>query len=208
MSERSYGDPCGIARALDLVGERWALLVVRELVHGPRRFKDLRTGLAGASPNVLSQRLDELEAGGVVQRVEGSYELTAWGKELHPVLLSLGSWGARSPVKPAGKLSLNAFLVALESTFDASAAQGLSARYELKLSGVRCSVEVERERVHVALGAPSRADALIEGEVNELRAVVFGDRKLADSSLTLQGDRALGKAFVRLFKRPPRASSP
>src|SRR6185436_13978351 len=105
---RRYGDPCGIARALDIVGERWALLIVRELLFGPKRFTDLRAGLAGASPNVLSQRLRELEARGVVRRHTtggASYELTDWGRELHPILLQLGRWGARSQPRPPGPLS-------------------------------------------------------------------------------------------------------
>src|SRR5687768_12104874 len=103
---RSYGDPCGIARALDAVGERWALLVVRELLLGPKRFTDLRAAL-GASPNVLSQRLGELEAAGVVERRNATgalYELTAWGRHLHPILLQLGRWGARSSQRPVGEL--------------------------------------------------------------------------------------------------------
>src|SRR5919199_1777683 len=103
MGRRSYGQFCGIARALDLVGERWALLVVRELVLGPKRFSDLRAGLPGIGTNVLTTRLRELEAGGVIARRElpppaGStvYQLTEYGRELQPVLLALGRWGARS----------------------------------------------------------------------------------------------------------------
>src|SRR5258706_120419 len=99
---RSYGDPCGIARALDLVGERWALLVVRELVLGPKRFTDLRDGLPGLSPDVLTERLRDLEQAGIVRRrtlapPAGSrvYELTGWGRELEPVLVALGRWGSR-----------------------------------------------------------------------------------------------------------------
>src|SRR5436305_8974178 len=99
-SKRTYGDRCGIARALDRVGERWALLVVRELLLGPKRFGDLRAGLPGASPNVLSQRLRELEDAGVVRRRRlpppagvRVYELTEWGRELEPVVLHLGRWG-------------------------------------------------------------------------------------------------------------------
>src|ERR1700759_2281904 len=114
---RSYEDPCGIARALDVVGERWALLIVRELSFGPKRFTDLRAGLRGASPNVLSQRLQELESTGVVQRRKALYELTAWGRELHPVLLQLGRWGARSLARPRGELSVDALMLALEATF-------------------------------------------------------------------------------------------
>src|ERR1700741_2318374 len=100
--KRTYGDPCGIARALDVVGERWALLVVRELLLGPKRFTDLRAGLSHVGPDVLSQRLPELGEACVVPRARppppaGSrvYELTERGKELEPVILGLGRWGSR-----------------------------------------------------------------------------------------------------------------
>src|SRR4051812_40787263 len=114
---RSYGDPCGIARALDVVGERWALPIARELLYGPRRFSDLRASL-GVSPNVLTQRLTELEEHGVIQRRSAGgalYELSDWGQELHPVLLQLGRWGARTHHRPEGALSVAALLAALEA---------------------------------------------------------------------------------------------
>jgi DNA-binding HxlR family transcriptional regulator len=104
---RTYGDGCAIARALDLVGERWALLVVRELLLGPKCYTDLRTGLPNASPNVLSERLRELERARIVRRRKlpppaGSrvYELTDWGVELEQIVISLGRWAARSPTPP------------------------------------------------------------------------------------------------------------
>jgi DNA-binding HxlR family transcriptional regulator len=97
---RTYGDACGTALALDLVGERWALLVVRELILGPKRFTDLRAGLPGVSSNILAERLDRLERGGVLRRrrlpppaASRVYELTDWGMELEPVVASLGRWG-------------------------------------------------------------------------------------------------------------------
>src|ERR687884_1369381 len=100
MTARSYRQFCGIARALDLVGERWALLVVRELVIGPKRFTDLRQGLPGIATNVLSQRLRQLERDGVVARrtlpppaASTVYELSDYGQELVPILLALGRWG-------------------------------------------------------------------------------------------------------------------
>src|SRR3954469_11248779 len=102
--KRSYGDRCGIARALDTVGERWALLVVRELLLGPKRFTDLRAGLPNLGPDVLAQRLRDLEAAGIVGRgalgpPSGNriYELTPRGQELEPVVLALGAWGSRAP---------------------------------------------------------------------------------------------------------------
>src|SRR4051795_1875956 len=106
---RTYGDRCGVARALDLVGDRWALLVVRELLLGAKRFSDLRAGLPGVSPDVLAQRLRELEEAGVVRRTKlpppaaaRVYELTERGAELEPVVLALGRWGSAVPF-PAGE---------------------------------------------------------------------------------------------------------
>src|SRR5581483_9334704 len=141
---RTYGDPCGIARALDLVGERWALLLVRELLLGPKRFTDLREGLPGASPNVLAQRLRDLEAGGVLQRRRLGppasvqvYELTGWGRDLEPVLLELGRWGRRSPVKRTGALGVDALLVALKTTFDPASAPRTARPYQLRIGDDR-----------------------------------------------------------------------
>jgi DNA-binding HxlR family transcriptional regulator len=204
---RSYQDPCGIARALDLVGERWALLIVRELVLGPKRFTDLRAGLAGASPNVLSQRLRELEDGGVVRRHTAggaAWELTEWGQELHPILLQLGRWGARSSVRPVGGLSVDALLVALESTFDARRAAELRATYELRLGEERFTVAVDQGTLAIVRGAPRQPDAVVTTDPATLRAVAFGDRALASAPVTLDGDKQLARALFRLFVRPSR----
>jgi DNA-binding HxlR family transcriptional regulator len=157
-SKRTYGDPCGIARALDLVGERWALLVVRELVLGPKRFTDLRAGLANLSPDVLSQRLRGLEGAGIVRRrtlpppaASRVYELTDWGRELEPVVLALGRWGSRAPFPPGDEpLGIDALILALRTLFDPRAADGLRASYELRLGE-------QRFHARVAGGAPARA---------------------------------------------------
>src|SRR5919201_5435813 len=139
--KRTYDDGCAAAHALDLVGERWALLVVRELLLGPKRFTDLRAGLPHASPNVLAQRLRELEEAGITRRRKlpppaGSwvYELTEWGSELEPVIMELGRWGARSPSRPCDAgMSIDSLILALRTTFDPDAAGDLSATYELRL---------------------------------------------------------------------------
>lgn len=204
-SLRSYGDPCGIARALDLVGERWSLLVVRELFFGPKRFTDLRAGLPGASPNVLAQRLRELEGGGVVRRCDGgpaAYELTEWGHELRPLLVGLGRWGARSKARPGGALSVDALLVALESSFVPAKAAGLRATYELRLGGRSFGAFVESDAIEITRGAPRKPDAVIGADAATLRAVVFGDRALGEADVTVEGDRSLARAFFRLFARP------
>src|ERR671923_1550635 len=124
-NRRKYGDRCGVARALDLIGERWALLVVRELLLGPKRFTDLREGLPHVSPDVLSQRLRELERDGIVARrtlapPAGSkvYELTDRGRELEPVILALGRWGSSEPFPSAdAKLGPDSVVIALLTLF-------------------------------------------------------------------------------------------
>jgi len=201
---RSYGDPCGIARALDVVGERWALLIVRELLLGPKRFTDLRASL-GASPNVLAQRLAELEAGGVVQRRSSGaalYELTDWALELHPILVQLGHWGARSPHRPTGELTVDALMLALEATFVPQQAAELRATYELRLDEERFSVDVHGGSIAIARGGPRNADVIIETDAATLRSLVFGDRKLAGAPVEIRGDARLARTFFRLFARP------
>ena len=212
-SLRTYGDPCGIARALDLVGERWALLLVRELLLGPKRFTDLRAGLLGASPNVLAQRLRELEQAGVVRRRKLGppagvwvYELTAWGHDLEPVILALGRWGSRSPSVPAAELSVDALILALKTTFDPRAAEGLRARYELRLGEENFRAEVADGRIELARGGADHPDAAIETDRDTLRSLVFGDRQLAEAlragDLVVEGDRQAVTHFLRLFPRP------
>jgi DNA-binding HxlR family transcriptional regulator len=210
---RTYRDPCGIARALDLVGERWALLVVRELLLGPKRFTDLRGGLPGASPNVLSQRLRELEQAGIVQRRKlpppagiWVYEVTDWGLELEPVLLALGRWGSRSPARPGAELSVDALIVALKTTFDPRAADGLRATYELRLGEERFRVEVADGRIDATRGNADHPDAIIDTDSATLRRLVFGDRQLAEAlgsgDLLLEGDEQAVERFLHLFPLP------
>ncbi len=201
---RTYGDPCGIARALDVVGERWALLVVRELLLGPRRFTDLRAAL-GASPNVLSQRLGELEANGVVARgtAGGShYGLTDWGRQLHPILLALGRWGAHAPHRPSGELSVDALMVALQSTFVGAAARELSATLELRVGEESFTADVRDGTLAILRGAPPRPHAVVTAGPKALREVAFGDRDLAAADIELQGDPKIARKFLASFARP------
>src|SRR4051812_23653374 len=128
---RTYGDRCGVARALDAVGERWSLLIVRELLLGPKRYTDLRAGIARATPNVLSERLRELERSGVLRRralgppmSARVYELTERGRELEPVILALGRWGSATPVDPDAEMSVDSHALALRTLFDSEAARG------------------------------------------------------------------------------------
>src|SRR5215216_4016355 len=216
---RTYGDGCAIARALDLVGERWALLVVRELLLGPKRYTDLRRGLPNASPNVLSERLRELERDGVVRRRKlpppaGSrvYELTDWGRGLEEIVLSLGHWAARSPSRPSdAPIGVDSIVLALRARFDSAAAHGLRARYELRLGEDRFRIEVADDEIEVARGAADRAVATIDTDPGTLDTVLWGGRPLAEAqrsgSMTIEGDKAAVERFVRLFPMPEPAAA-
>ena len=150
---RTYCDGCAAAHALDLVGERWALLVVRELLLGPKRFTDLRAGLPNVSPNVLAQRLRELERAGVVWRrklpppaASRVYELTDWGLELEPVITQLGRWGARSPSKPRdAELGVDSLILSFRPMFDARAAEGFTASFAQRVCALAASFTVRIE---------------------------------------------------------------
>jgi DNA-binding HxlR family transcriptional regulator len=219
---RTYGDGCAIARALDVIGERWALLVVRELLLGPKRYTDLRGGLPNASPNVLSERLRELERAGVVRRRKlpppaGSrvYELTEWGLALEEIVLSLGRWAARSPTPPgdAPIVSADSVVLALRALFDPGAARGLRAGYELRLGEDRFRIEVADDAFEVVRGGADQADATIETDPGTLDAVLWGGRSLADAQrsgrMTITGDKAAVQRLVRLFPMPePAAATP
>jgi DNA-binding HxlR family transcriptional regulator/putative sterol carrier protein len=216
---RTYGDGCAIARALDLVGERWALLVVRELLLGPKRYTDLRRGLPNASPNVLSQRLGELEGAGVIRRRKlpppasaRVYELTDWGLELEEIVMSLGRWGARSPSPaPEAPIGVDSTVLALRARFDPDAARGLRADYELRLGEDRFRIAVADDEIEVARGDADRADATIDTDPDTLAAVLWGGRPLADAqrsgNVSIEGDEAAVKRFVSLFPMPERAAA-
>src|SRR5205823_5037218 len=179
--KRTYGDRCGIARTLDLVGDRWALLVVRELLLGPKRFTDLRAGLPHLSPDVLSQRLRELEQAGLVRRATLAppaasrvYELTEWGLELEPVVLALGRWGSRAPFPPGhAALGVDSFVLALKTQFAPHAAEGLSAAYELRLGEHRFRAQVADGHFDVARGTADRPDAVIETDPSTLSGLLW-----------------------------------
>jgi DNA-binding HxlR family transcriptional regulator len=213
-AKRTYGDRCGVARALDLVGERWALLVVRELLLGPKRFTDLRAGLPHVSPDILAQRLRELEESGVVRRrtlppPAGSriYELTERGQELEPIVLALGRFGSVAPFPPGeAEIGVDAVVVALKSLFSASAADGLKASYELRLGDQHFSVRVGDGRLEVARGSAAAPDAIVESGPGTLATVLWHGRKVEEArrsgDLAIEGDRQALTRFLRLFPLP------
>jgi DNA-binding HxlR family transcriptional regulator/putative sterol carrier protein len=197
-----------MSHALDLVGERWALLVVRELMYGPKRFTDLRHGLPNASPNVLSQRLRELEEIGVLRRRRlgppvgaWAYELTDWGRGLEPVLLGLTRWGDRSPLRDADAVaSPDSLMFALRSRFDPDADPGLEAAYHLRLGDHAYDVRVAHGAVNVRRGEPMTSDAVVDVDVRTFRDLVHGrlstGEALSAGRLHVTGE---AKAVERLF---------
>lgn len=211
VTSRSYKQRCGIARALDLVGERWALLVVRELVLGPQRFTDLREGLPGIATNVLSQRLRQLEQDGIVTRrrlpppaASNVYELTEYGQELVPIMLALGRWGARSigDGTPEHKTQGRWFAVALQAFFDPEAAADMSAKVALDFGDARVTLRLNQGRLEVVPGMDDDVELTIAADPEMLVGYLSGE----EVSLVAEGDRELLERLPDVF--PFRAPVP
>lgn len=201
---RTYGEHCAVARALDVVGERWALLVVRELLLGPKRFTDLRTGLPNAKPSVVSHRLQELEEAGVVRRRKLAppagawvYELTEDGQDLEPIVIALGDWGRRVPTRPGAVHGSDSIVLALQSRFDPQAAAGLRGSFELRLGDDRYRIVVSEGRMTARRGEPEGPDAVIETDPETLGAALLGGG--APKGVKIGGDRELAERFLALF---------
>jgi len=215
-SARSYDDACGAAHALDLIGERWALLVMRELMFGPKRFSDLRADLPGISANVLTQRLERLEEIGALQRrrlpppaASHVYELTPWGYEIEPVFSALGRWAARSPLHdPRLPLSAASLMLSFRTMFDARRAKGLNARIGFRIGDETFLVRIHDGGCDAERQAFEAADVVFAGEATAIAAVVYGGAPLealeAKKALSVEGDRALAERFTGLFPLPPK----
>lgn len=214
-STRTYGEACAAAHALDLVGERWALLVVRELMLGPKRFTDLRSGIVHASPNVLSQRLRELEETGVIRRrtlpppvSARVYELTEWGRELEPALVALGRFGARSPFRvPDAGMSVDSHVLALGAMFEPELAGDLQATVQLRLGEDRFRIGISGGLLTHVRGEAPRPDAVIDTDPATLASLVWMGLPLTQAErsgeVKVEGDRKLVKRFLGLFPLPP-----
>ncbi|HEY0026723.1 MAG TPA: winged helix-turn-helix transcriptional regulator [Allosphingosinicella sp.] len=216
---RSYGDACGAAHALDLVGERWALLVMRELLLGPKRFSDLRADLPGISANVLTQRLEGLEAAGVLVRRKlpppastQVYELTPWGYESEPIFQVLGRWAVRSPTHdPTLPLSAVSLLTSFRTMVDPSRIEGMEARVGLRLGREAYLLTIASGAVEVERGNVAGADLILTGAPPAIAGAVYGGVPIpaleAQGALKVEGDRALAERFVTLFPLPPKVGA-
>ncbi len=221
MAERrGYGDPCGIARGLDIVGTRWALLVVRELLLGPKRFGDLRAGLPGMSAETLVQRLRQLEEEGVVERTTlpppasaRAYELTPWGYDLRPVVLALGRWGSHAPFPPGdAALSPDAMMLALPTMFDPRRADGVDATHEVRLGEHVFQARVTGGELELARGPADDPATVIATNTVTLPEVLWRDLTLEEAeragTLSIEGSRRAARRFLGLFSAPVRSTRP
>jgi DNA-binding HxlR family transcriptional regulator len=209
---RTYGDRCGIARALDLVGERWALLVVRELILGPKRFTDLRAGLPRVGPDVLAARLRELESAGVLQRATlpppaGArvYELTERGRALEPVLLALGRWGSSVAMPASDVFGADSVVLGMKTLW-AGALQGV---FELRLGEAVFSLRASGSVLEVERGAAADAEAVLETDPLTLARLLWHglvlEEAVADGVARVEQGRAAVRRWLRAFPQPPSA---
>lgn len=209
---RQYNDPCGLARALNLVGERWALLIVRELLLGPKRFTALRAGLSGISPNVLSQRLAELSQRGIVEQGRVGppvnvevYQLTPLGGRLEPVLIALADWGSQAQPPSSGPMSVDALLLAMRTTANLNNAHRHGI-YQLLIVDDAIAVELSKDGLIVQRRFEPNPLVTIQLESAVLRALMFGGLSLQDAvnagEATVTGDIAAAESFFGLFERP------
>lgn len=195
---RSYGDACALARALDVVGERWALLVVRELLFGPQRFSDLRHALPNASSNVVADRLRELVGRGVIGRRKlpppaGSsvYELTDWGRKLEPIVLALGEWGARIPLPQEPTLSATSVMLFLRGLIRPNFETSPTV-YCLELDDRMWTVRTVDGELDVQPGEPTSADVVLRTDPETLNALLNEPHKLdaalSEATIVVEGN--------------------
>ncbi len=217
-ARRRYDDACGTAHGLDLIGERWALLVIRELMLGPKRFSDLRADLPGISANVLTQRLEGLEENGLLVRRRlpppasaQVYELTAWGYEAEPIIRELGRWAARSPAHdPTLPLSATSLMLSFRTMFDAQAAAGADLCIGFRIGNEKMVVRIADGRIDAARGDPEGAQCILDGPAAIMAAAAYGDIPLEmlekAGELRVEGDRDAARRFLTFFSLPPKAA--
>ena len=205
---RSYDQYCAIARGLDVIGDRWTLLLVRDLLLGPKRYKDLLSGLPGIGTNLLADRLKELEAAGLVERTvlpppAGSavYQLTETGQGLETVMTALGHWGARflgAPTK-SDVMVPRAYFVAMRGVYNAEAAAGVNAIYELRIADLAFEVRVADGRLTTREGAVRNPDVILTMDVRTLNDLMF--HLLTPAAALASGRVDIGKGDVEALER-------
>jgi DNA-binding HxlR family transcriptional regulator len=208
--KRRYEDACGLAHAMELLGERWAMLVLRELAYGPRRFSELKADLPGISANVLAQRLTELEARSLVRKTKlpppasiQVYEATEWGLEVVPLIASLGRWAARSRWhNPTLRMSHVSVVMSLQTLISPERADGLRARIGFRFGDISYVATIHDGRLDVERGPVEDCDVEFSGTPSDIAAVIHGGAPL--ESVDVKGDMELAKRFITLFPLPPK----
>lgn len=210
---RRYDDACGAALGMEYVGERWALLLIRELLLGPRRFGEIRSGLPGISANVLTQRLAGLEAAGIVVRRRlpspanaQVYALTPWGQEAEPVVLALAKWALRSPTHdPSLPFSAVSLMLSLKMLLVPERARDWQARVAFRFGDDAYVAVLADGAVAVRRGAADPVDATLSGKPSAFLPVVYGGKPLAMAdTIAVEGNRAIAERFTTLFRLPPK----
>lgn len=217
MKKRVYQDGCATAHALDLVGDRWAMPIMRELMLGPKRFTDLRASLPGISANVLTQRLEELEAASILIRrrlpppaASQIYELTEWGRESEILFKVLGRWACRSPtMRPGMPMSNVSVILSMRTMIDHSRIGDMDATIGLRFGEEEFRLVLKDGDFTADRGRATGADVIFSGDQNAFAAVVYGGVPFEDvaGALEVEGNRRLAGRFVRLFPLPPKAPS-
>jgi DNA-binding HxlR family transcriptional regulator len=195
---------------MELLGERWAMLVLRELAYGPRRFSELKADLKGISANVLAQRLTELESRKLVRKTRLAppasiqvYEATEWGLEVVPLIASLGRWAARSPLhNPTLQMSHVSVIMSLQTLLSAELAEGLDARIGFQFGDVSYVTTLRDGRLNVERRAIGDCNVVFSGTPSEIAAVIHGGAPL--EMIEVKGDMELAKRFRTLFPLPPK----
>lgn len=205
---------------MDIFGERWAVPIMRELMFGPLRFGELRASLPGLSANVLTQRLEGLEAAGVLVRRKlpppasvQVYELTRWGYEAGPIFQAMGRWGARSPQHdPSRPFSPSSLMISFRTMADPERVAAMTARIGFRLGSSEYVLTLDNGKLSPSRGSVEGADLVFTGDPPTLAAAVYGGAPLdlleAEGSLRIEGDRALAERFVTLFPLPEKAQNP
>lgn len=214
MATREYKQFCGLARAMEVVGERWSMLVVRDLLNGPRRYTDLRKGLPAIPTNILSTRLKQLEEAGLATRralphpERGVvYELTDYGRDLEPALIALGRWGARTMTEPRPGEAITAEAVAMSfrTAFRPEQARGVDVGFEVRMGEFTIRLQITGGELAVGIGTHPAPDLVIERlSGHPIRELMSGSKTpeeaLADGSVRVAGDPALLGRFAEMFR--------
>ena len=206
--KRRFEDACGLAHALELLGERWAMLVIRELAYGPRRFSELKADLKGISANVLTQRLTELESRGLVRRLKlpppasvQVYEATEWGLEAIPMIANLGRWAARSPLhNPELRMSHVSVMMSLQTLLSPERAGDLRARVGFRLGDADYVTSIHDGQLDVERGGTEQCDVVFTGSPTAVAGVIHGGAPF--DTIRVEGDRELARRFATLFPLP------